>query len=94
MKTTLKISAIILTIAGFSFGAKAQTTSTSTSKTSTTSADGIIWSIGVDAGLPTGKLKDNYNWSLGSSVQADIPIVAHSLYVTVNAGYDNGARKK
>jgi hypothetical protein len=45
-------------------------------------------SVGPEAGIPVGSLSDAYNWSLGGSVQADIPIV-QSLYVTVNAGYNN-----
>ena len=45
-------------------------------------------SVGPEVGLPIGSLKDSYNWSLGGSVQADIPIV-QNLYVTVNAGYNN-----
>jgi hypothetical protein len=35
-----------------------------------------------------GDLKDAYNWMIGGSVQADIPVI-QSLYVTVNAGYNN-----
>ncbi len=84
MKTTLKISALVLAFAGLTLGAKAQTT---TSKTST-SSNGVILSIGVDAGIPTGKLSDSYNWNIGGSVQADIP-VAQNLFVTVNAGYNS-----
>jgi hypothetical protein len=86
MKSTLKISALILAFAGLTLGAKAQT-STSTTKTST-SSNGVILSIGADAGIPTGNLSNNYNWNIGGSVQADIP-VAHSLFVTVNAGYNS-----
>jgi hypothetical protein len=86
MKSSFKISALILAFAGLSFGAKAQTATTKTS----TSSNGIILSIGVDAGLPTGSsFKDAYNWNLGGSIQADIPVISNSLYVTVNAGYDN-----
>jgi hypothetical protein len=86
MKSSFKISALILAFAGLSFGAKAQTATTKTS----TSSNGIIYSIGVDAGLPTGSsFKDAYKWNLGGSIQADIPVIANSLYVTVNAGYDN-----
>jgi hypothetical protein len=92
MKSTLKISALVLAFAGFAFGAKAQTTTT-TSKTSTTS-NGVILSVGVDAGIPTGKLNDSYNWNLGGSIQADIPVVQHQLFVTVNAGYNNIFGKK
>lgn len=83
MKSTLKITALVLALAGFTLSAKAQTNPTST-KTS----NGIRYSIGVDAGIPTGKLSDSYNWNLGGSLQADIP-VASQLFVTVNAGYNN-----
>jgi len=83
MKITLKISALVLAFAGFTLGAKAQSHTTST-----TTSNGVRFSIGVDAGIPTGKLSDNYNWNLGGSVQADIP-VASQLFVTVNAGYNN-----
>jgi hypothetical protein len=89
MKSTIKISALILAFAGFSFGAKAQSTTTpAPASTSTTTTKGIILSIGADAGVPTGKFNDNYNWNFGGSVQADIP-VANKLFATVNAGYDN-----
>ncbi|RKR81401.1 hypothetical protein BDD43_1547 [Mucilaginibacter gracilis] len=84
MKTTFKISALALAFAALSFGAKAQTTSTAT----TTTNSGIRLSIGVDAGVPVGNFSDAYNWNLGGSVQADIPVVKQ-LFVTVNAGYDN-----
>src|ERR1700712_3849010 len=84
MKSTLKITAIVLGLAGFTLGAKAQTNPTSTK----TTASGIRYSIGVDAGIPTGKLSDAYNWNLGGSLQVDIP-VATQLFVTVNAGYNN-----
>jgi len=86
MKSSFKISAFILAFAGLSLGAKAQT-ATSAAKSSTTS-NGVILSIGVDAGIPTGNLSNGYNWNLGGSVQADIP-VAQQLFVTLNAGYNN-----
>ncbi len=88
MKNSFKISALIVAFAGFALGAKAQTTTSATTKTSTTS-NGVVLSIGVDAGIPTGNLSNNYNWNLGGSVQAAFPIVSNSLYVTVNAGYNN-----
>jgi hypothetical protein len=84
MKSSFKITAIVLGLAGFTLGAKAQTNPTSTK----TTASGIRYSIGVDAGIPTGKLSDAYNWNLGGSLQVDIP-VATQLFVTVNAGYNN-----
>jgi hypothetical protein len=86
MKSSLKISALILAFAGLSLGAKAQTATTAAK--SSTSSNGVILSIGVDGGIPTGNLSNGYNWNLGGSVQADIP-VAHQLFVTVNAGYNN-----
>jgi len=82
MKTTFKISALALAFAAFSFGAKAQST------TSTTTNSGIKLSIGVDAGIPVGSFNNGYNFNLGGSVQAEIPVVKQ-LFVTVNAGYDN-----
>ena len=91
MKSSIKISALALAFAAFTFSAKAQTTTPTT--TSTTTASGIRYSIGVDAGIPTGKLSDAYNWNLGGSLQVDIP-VANKLFVTVNAGYDNVFGKK
>jgi hypothetical protein len=88
MKSTLKISALALAFTAFAFGAKAQSTPASTTTTTTTTSGGVRLSIGVDAGIPTGKLSDSYNWNIGGSVQADIPVV-NKLFVTVNAGYNN-----
>ncbi|QKJ32360.1 outer membrane beta-barrel protein [Mucilaginibacter mali] len=79
---TLKISALVLALAAFTFGAKAQT------KSSSTPANGPRLSISADAGIPTGALSDKYNWNLGGSAQIDLPI-ASQLFVTVNAGYNN-----
>jgi hypothetical protein len=87
MKSTLKIATLVLAFAGLSVAAKAQTTQTPTSSTTTTS-HGVRYSIGVDAGIPTGNFNNAYKWNLGGSVQADIP-VASQLFVTVNAGYNN-----
>jgi hypothetical protein len=84
MKTTLKITTLVLALAGFTLSAKAQTNPTSTK----TTASGIRYSIGVDGAIPTGKLADTHNWSIGGSLQVDIP-VASQLFVTVNAGYNN-----
>ncbi len=83
MKSTLKISALVLALAGLTYTAKAQT-----APTSTTTSNGIRLSVGVETGIPTGKLNDSHGWNLGGSVQADIP-VADQLFVTVNAGYNN-----
>lgn len=85
MKSTFKITTLVLAFAGLSFSAKAQTTPTSTT---TTTSSGIRYSIGVETGLPVGNFKDLHNWNLGGSVQADIP-VASQLFVAVNAGFNN-----
>lgn len=87
MKNSFKIAALALAFSAFAFGAKAQTTTTSA--TTATTPTGVRFSIGVDAGLPTGNLSNSYNWNLGGSVQADIPVVSDQLFVTVNAGYNN-----
>jgi len=87
MKSTLKISALVIAFAGFALGAKAQTTPSASTKSTT--SNGVIFSVGVDAGLPTGNLSNGYNWNIGGSVQADIPVVPQTLFVTVNAGYNS-----
>jgi len=90
MKNTFKISALILAFAGFTLGAKAQST---TPVAGSSSSNAVRFSIGVDAGIPTGTLSNAYNWNLGGSVQADIPVIS-KLFVTINAGYDNIYGKK
>lgn len=75
----LKISTLVLGLAALTIGAKAQTT---------TPTDGIRLSVGADAGIPTGDFSDTFNWNLGGSVQAELPI-ASQLSVTLNAGYNN-----
>jgi len=85
MKTTIKNTIGILALSLFSLGVSAQSTTTTNSNSAST---GIIWSAGVNGGLSTGNFKDSHKWSLGGSLQADIP-VAKQFYLTVNAGYDN-----
>lgn len=50
---------------------------------------GVLLSVGPEAGLPVGHLKDGYDWSLGGSVQGELPVVGKSVYVLLNAGYNN-----
>jgi hypothetical protein len=85
MKSTLKISALFIAFAGLALGAKAQTASSSNSSTT---SNGIVLSVGVDAGIPTGNLSNGYNWNIGGSLQADFPVLPQ-LFVTVNAGYNS-----
>ena len=82
----LKTTALVLALAAFTFGAKAQTTTT-------TPTAGPRLSIGVDAGVPTGGLSDGYKWNLVGSAQLELP-VANNLFFTVNAGYNNLFGKK
>lgn len=86
MKSTLKISALVVAFAGLALGAKAQNTTSTSTKSA--GSNGVVLSAGVDAGIPTGNLSNGYNWSIGGSLQADIP-VAQQLFVTVNAGYNS-----
>ena len=86
MKTSFKISALVLAFAAFSLGAKAQTATGSTTSATTTS--GIRYSIGVDAGIPIGDFNNTHSFNLGGSLQTDIPVTSQ-LFVTVNVGYNN-----
>jgi len=94
MKTTFKISVLALAFAGFALGSKAQTSTPTSTQSSTSGPNGIVLSVGVDAGIPTGNLNNAYNWNIGGSVQADIPVIPHQLFVTVNAGYNSIQGKK
>ena len=57
-------------------------------QTSDKTIGGTHYSIGIDAGIPTGNLNLQYPKLLGGSLQAAIP-VASRLFVTVSAGYYN-----
>lgn len=87
MKSTLKITTLALAFAGLAFGASAQTTPANETKSA--GSNGVVLSVGVDAGIPTGNLSNGYNWNIGGSLQADIPVIPQQLFVTVNAGYNN-----
>ncbi|HVW14652.1 MAG TPA: hypothetical protein VHB54_12530 [Mucilaginibacter sp.] len=87
MKNLFKFTAVVAAFAGLAYSANAQSTSTSAAKTAT--SNGVILSIGADAGIPTGNFSNSYDWNLGGSIQADIPVVQNQLFVTVNAGYNN-----
>ncbi|MFC3562873.1 hypothetical protein [Pedobacter jamesrossensis] len=80
MKNQIRtIAAVIVISALIGFSAKAQSMR----------SPGVRYSVGADVGLPIGTLSDAYKWSIGGSIQADIPVVSDKLYVTVNAGYTN-----
>lgn len=88
MKKSIKLGTLALALATiFTFSAKAQDVTPATK--STTTSSGIRLSIGPEVGLPVGSLHDAYKWNLGGSVQADIPVYADKLFVTVNAGFNN-----
>ena len=44
------------------------------------------FSIGVHAGIPTGKLSDTHTFAFGGYLQETIPIYK-ALHLTINAGY-------
>ena len=83
MKTSIKISVLLAGLTALSVKSHAQSAATSAG-----SGNGIIYSVGVDGGFSTGNFKDTHKWSVGGSVQADIPVADH-FFVTVNAGYSN-----
>ena len=84
MKTKHKVGLAALALLGF----LAYSGKTKAQDAPKSSKHEVRLSVGPDAGVPVGDLSNAYNWNIGGSVQADIPIV-QSLYVTVNAGYDN-----
>lgn len=86
MKRLLKSGAVTLSLLLAAVtGTYAQTTNTANGSR----PSGVLLSVGPEAGLPVGKLKNAYDWSLGGSVQAEMPVVNKSLYVLLNAGYNN-----
>ncbi|WP_183563636.1 outer membrane beta-barrel protein [Mucilaginibacter sp. SP1R1] len=94
MKTSIKLSVLALSLLSIiSINVKAQDATTTTTPVTTTQTttygSGIRLSAGVEAGLPVGKLNNNYNWNFGGSLQADFPILKDQLYATVNAGFNN-----
>lgn len=50
--------------------------------------DGYI-SLGPQLSLPIGGMHDRYQWGLGASIQADIPLIDQLLFVTANLGFSN-----
>ncbi|GGH78752.1 hypothetical protein HNQ91_005268 [Filimonas zeae] len=86
MKRLLKSGAVTLSLLLAAVaGTYAQTTNTANGSR----PSGVLLSVGPEAGLPVGKLKNAYDWSLGGSVQAEMPVVNKSLYLLLNAGYNN-----
>jgi len=83
MKSSIKISALALCLFLFS------NRHSNAQSTNQTYRSGIRLSIGADAGVPVGSLRDGYNWNFGGSVQADFPILKNQLYAAVNGGYNN-----
>jgi Outer membrane protein beta-barrel domain len=89
MKTTRKIGVVTALLVSLAFASQAQTTTPGNTASSSSSSDNEFrLSVGPEIGLPIGNFSNAYSWIFGGSVQADIPII-HSLYVTVNAGYQD-----
>jgi hypothetical protein len=89
MKASLKIGIVAALLVSSTLVSKAQ----SSSPAAASSKQEFRLSVGPDFGVPVGNLSNGYNWNIGGSIQADIPVI-HNLYVTVNAGYDNFFVKK
>jgi hypothetical protein len=88
MKPTLKMIVVSSSLVISALAGKAQS-----SPSAAGSKQEFRLSVGPEAGIPLGDLSNSYNWNFGGSIQADIPVI-HSLYVTVNAGYNNFFVKK
>lgn len=77
MRYPLKIVILAVSIIAINFVAKAQTNFPNKAQ----------FSIGIDAGLPTGRLANTYNFMLGGFVQEAIPL-AKALQVTISVNYN------
>lgn len=83
MKNLIKSVLVLVAMIQLSVSnVNAQTKSTSTALPKTR------LSIGADAALPIGDFRDRYDWSVGGSVQIEIP-VAPKIYFTGLAGFHN-----
>jgi hypothetical protein len=87
MKTTSKIGFVTALLVSFTFASKAQTSTPAGGGSSSSDKEWRL-SVGPEVGLPLAGYSNAYSWYFGGSAQLDIPI-ASSLYVTVNAGYDD-----
>ncbi len=87
MKNSIKTAALLVAIMGASFAVKAQTTS-GTTPASNSGSNGVIISVGAESGISVGDFRDAHKWSIGGTVQADIPVV-NQLYANINTGYLN-----
>lgn len=92
MKTTSKIGIVTALLVSLAFASKAQTTGSGDAASSSDKEWRL--SVGPEFGIPSGNFANNYGWLFGGSVQLDIPVFVHGLYVTANAGYDNLIAKK
>ena len=62
------------------------TTTFAQKKAAASSDSKIIFSLGVEAGLPVGSFGDFYSFGIGGSLQGEY-LVAKELGITLNAGY-------
>lgn len=85
MKTYYTLVIATLTILGVSSSSvKAQDISQSASLGS-----GIRLDVGTEAARPVGQLSNQYRWSTGVFLQAELPVLRDELYATVKTGYSN-----
>lgn len=88
MKTKHKVGLAALAFLVFlAYAGKTKAQDAPTPKSSSSKQEFRL-SVGPEAGLPVGDFRNAYNWMIGGSVQADIPVI-QNLYVTVTAGYNN-----
>lgn len=82
MKMTMTKTAMIATMFVASLTAKAQNEPASGKKES------LRLSIGAESGIGIGSIKNTHRWSVGGSVQAELPL-SEKFTANVNAGYLN-----
>jgi len=73
-----KILLMLTVLGGTVFGCFAQSSSSGSAK----------FSVGIDAGIPSGNVGTVYNFGIGGSVKAEVP-VATDVLVTFTAGYQS-----
>jgi len=91
MKTSIKISTILIALIALTNLSKAQTSTPATPGTA--NSNSIIYSVGADGGFAAGSFKHANKWDLGGSLQVDVP-VANQVFFTADAGYLNFFGKK
>ena len=79
MKITLRKILYLIAFIGFTYSAKAQNVAI---------PDTTRLSVGLDGGSPNGGFSNSYQYSIGASLQVDVPLT-EKLYFTGNLGFNS-----